>query len=110
MRPGETVHNLSKRFGVPSAEILKANGMASGDQLAAGQKVVIPTYAYSRKAAMLWYHTSVREAAKDKSEDAGHGLFVQLPNGDNNRQLHRRFGIALDGVHICGLHRKNSLL
>ncbi len=52
VRPGETVHNLSKRFGVPSAEILKANGMASGDQLAAGQKVVIPTYAYSRKAGV----------------------------------------------------------
>lgn len=52
VRPGETVHNLSKRFGVPSSEILKANGMASADQLAAGQKVVIPTYAYSRKAGV----------------------------------------------------------
>jgi dipeptidyl aminopeptidase/acylaminoacyl peptidase/peroxiredoxin len=50
----------------------------------------VVSYGYSRKAAVLWYHTSVREVAKDKkdkSEDAGHGLFVQLPNGDNNRQL-----------------------
>ena len=44
-------------------------------------------YGYSRKAALLWYHTSVREAPKDKNKDAAHGLFVQLPNGDNNRQL-----------------------
>ena len=50
VRQGETLYNLSKRFGVPVKEILKANGMASANELAAGQKVVIPTYVYSRQA------------------------------------------------------------
>lgn len=50
VRQGETLYNLSKRFGVPVKEILKANDMASANELAAGQKVVIPTYVYSRQA------------------------------------------------------------
>ncbi|WP_235679240.1 peptidoglycan DD-metalloendopeptidase family protein [Aquibium microcysteis] len=50
VRQGETLYNMSKRFGVPVKEILKANDMASASELAAGQKVVIPTYVYSRQA------------------------------------------------------------
>jgi murein DD-endopeptidase MepM/ murein hydrolase activator NlpD len=44
VRQGETVQNLSRRYGVPVDAILRANGMASATALAAGQKIVIPTY------------------------------------------------------------------
>ncbi|MVA97574.1 peptidoglycan DD-metalloendopeptidase family protein [Nitratireductor sp. CAU 1489] len=50
VREGETLYNLSRRFGVPVKAIMKVNNMASADDLSAGQKVVIPTYVYSRKA------------------------------------------------------------
>lgn len=50
VRPGETVYNLSRRFGVPTDAILKANGLASASALAAGQQVVIPTYVHSARA------------------------------------------------------------
>src|SRR5690606_18309675 len=50
IKPGETVYNLSRRFGVPVAAILKANGMGDASQLAAGQQVVIPTYVHSAQA------------------------------------------------------------
>jgi len=50
VRSGETVYNLSKRFGVPVNAILSANGMSSASQLAAGQQIVIPTYVYARNA------------------------------------------------------------
>ena len=50
VREGETVYNLSRRFGVPVDAILKANNLASADALAAGQQVVIPTYVHSAKA------------------------------------------------------------
>src|SRR5690606_10379361 len=50
VKPGETVYNLSRRFGVPVDSILKANGMTSASQLAAGQQVVIPTYVHSARA------------------------------------------------------------
>lgn len=50
IKQGETVYNLSRRFGVPVDAILKANGMSSPDALAAGQQVVIPTYVHSARA------------------------------------------------------------
>lgn len=50
VRSGETIYNLSRRFGVPADAIMKANGMGSAGQLAVGQQIVIPTYVYSRRA------------------------------------------------------------
>lgn len=47
---GETVYNLSRRFGVPVDAILRANGMSDASQLAAGQQIVIPTYVHSARA------------------------------------------------------------
>ncbi len=49
-KDGETVYNLSRRFGVPADVIMKVNGLSANDGLKAGQKVVIPTYVYARKA------------------------------------------------------------
>jgi murein DD-endopeptidase MepM/ murein hydrolase activator NlpD len=40
LKPGETAATLSKRYGVPEKEILKANG----GTVAAGQPVIIPTF------------------------------------------------------------------
>ena len=50
VKPGETVYNLSRRFGVPADAILKANGLSSANALAAGQQIVIPTYVHSARA------------------------------------------------------------
>jgi len=50
VKPGETVYNLSRRFGVPTDAILKANGLSSAAALTAGQQVVIPTYVHSARA------------------------------------------------------------
>jgi murein DD-endopeptidase MepM/ murein hydrolase activator NlpD len=51
-KEGETVYNLSRRFGVPADVIMKANGLGQGASLQAGQKVLIPTYVYSDKAGV----------------------------------------------------------
>jgi murein DD-endopeptidase MepM/ murein hydrolase activator NlpD len=58
VRPGETVYNLSQRFGVPESAIVAANGLGSASALQAGQTIVIPAYAYS-------------ETAKGSQPDAG---------------------------------------
>ena len=50
VKNGETVYNLSRRFGVPADAILRANGMSSASELAAGQQIVIPTYVHSARA------------------------------------------------------------
>ncbi|MGF9695336.1 peptidoglycan DD-metalloendopeptidase family protein [Rhizobium sp. 0TCS1.26] len=48
LRPGETAATLSRRYGVPEKEILRANGGA----LTAGQIVVIPTFGGGNAAKM----------------------------------------------------------
>ena len=50
IKDGETVYNLSRRFGVPAEIIMQVNGLADGSGLKTGQKVVIPTYVYTSKA------------------------------------------------------------
>lgn len=50
VKDGETVFNLSRRFGVPANVIMQVNGLDKSGGLKSGQKVVIPTYVYSRKA------------------------------------------------------------
>ncbi len=50
LRQGETIYNLSRRFGVPAKAILEANGISDATRVHAGQKIIIPTYVYSRNA------------------------------------------------------------
>jgi murein DD-endopeptidase MepM/ murein hydrolase activator NlpD len=52
VKDGETVYNLSRRFGVPADVIMKSNGLTESDGLKAGSKIVIPTYVYSDKAGV----------------------------------------------------------
>jgi murein DD-endopeptidase MepM/ murein hydrolase activator NlpD len=52
VKEGETVYNLSRRFGVPADVIMKSNGLTESDGLKAGSKIVIPTYVYSDKAGV----------------------------------------------------------
>ncbi|MCX7305246.1 MAG: peptidoglycan DD-metalloendopeptidase family protein [Hyphomicrobiales bacterium] len=52
VKEGESVYNLSRRFGVPADVIMKSNGLAETDSLKAGSKIVIPTYVYSDHAGV----------------------------------------------------------
>ncbi|WP_420870347.1 LysM peptidoglycan-binding domain-containing protein, partial [Methylobacterium crusticola] len=42
--PGDTLSQMSTRFGVPSAAILSANGLSGPGQIAPGRQIVIPVY------------------------------------------------------------------
>lgn len=50
LRSGETLYNVSKRYGVPVAAIMKANGISNANEVQAGRQIVVPTYVYSRSA------------------------------------------------------------
>lgn len=50
LQQGETLFNLSKRYGVPVQELMRANKIADADHVRAGQRIVVPTYVYSRNA------------------------------------------------------------
>ncbi len=47
VREGETLYNYSKRFGVPVASLLKANGLTDASQVKVGQKFLVPAFRYS---------------------------------------------------------------
>ncbi len=48
LRSGETLYNLSKRYGVPVSALMKANGISDPGRVQAGQQIVVPTYVYGR--------------------------------------------------------------
>ena len=50
VQPGETVYNLSKRYGIPVDAIKKANGITDVTKVRAGQSIIIPKYAYGSNA------------------------------------------------------------
>jgi len=50
LRSGETLYNISKRYGVPAEEIMKANNIQNANAISAGQQIIIPTYVYSKNA------------------------------------------------------------
>lgn len=50
LRSGETLYNVSKRYGVPVSAIMKANNLTNPATVQAGQSILIPTYVYSNAA------------------------------------------------------------
>lgn len=42
MRPGDTLENLARRYGVRTAELARANGVADPDLIRAGDRLVLP--------------------------------------------------------------------
>ncbi|MGL5361331.1 MAG: peptidoglycan DD-metalloendopeptidase family protein [Bosea sp. (in: a-proteobacteria)] len=48
---GETINQLSERYGVPASAIRSANGLPAGSNGAPGSKVIIPVYNASSSAA-----------------------------------------------------------
>lgn len=72
---GETVNSLSRKYGVPESEILKANGLKSGSQAQSGQRLVIPALSVSASAA------------KASASDTASSLDIngKLPSDDRTR-------------------------
>lgn len=76
---GETVYNLSRRYGVPAAEILKANDVADSRTLKAGQTLTIPVYAYSLVAPVSAPDNDVLT----KSANSHRGSKTIFPHGSS---------------------------
>lgn len=73
--PGETLSNLSKRYGVPVNEIMKANGIADASRVSPGQQVLIPVYVYSRQAPV----SAPDSNPKTQASKSGAGLRGEAP-------------------------------
>ncbi len=86
LRPGETTATLSRRFGVPEKEILKANGLKTAASATPGQRVIIPTFnggnpaKAASQAADLSKGGKMPAPAKAPEQDA-----AVLPSGNAQR-------------------------
>lgn len=49
VRSGDTLHSMSRRFGVPIEAVAAVNGISDPAQVRAGQTLIIPTYVYSSR-------------------------------------------------------------
>ncbi|MGI9353217.1 MAG: peptidoglycan DD-metalloendopeptidase family protein [Rhizobiaceae bacterium] len=76
IREGETLYNLSKRYGVPVTAIRQANGYSNTDVLKTGQRVTIPNYIYSREAAI----SAPDNNPKTRAASAGTGYVGEAKN------------------------------
>jgi murein DD-endopeptidase MepM/ murein hydrolase activator NlpD len=79
VKEGETIYNLSRRFGVPANVIARVNGISEGGTLQAGQKLVIPTYVYSAKAPISAPDSNPKVADAKSSRGTKHDLPANVP-------------------------------
>lgn len=77
IREGETLYNLSKRYGVPVSEIRKANSFSASRVLKTGEKVTIPNYVYSPSAAISAPDNNPKTRAA-----SAHTGYLGAPNTD----------------------------
>ncbi|WP_422370233.1 peptidoglycan DD-metalloendopeptidase family protein [Hoeflea sp.] len=88
--PGETIYNLSKRYGVPAAEIMKANNIDDASKVAAGRQLLIPVYVYSRQAPVSAPDNNPRTRASNSGVglqgEARHNR-IPVPNPSPNRDV-----------------------
>src|SRR5262245_16955091 len=81
-KEGETVYNLSKRFGVPADVLMKMNGISEASGLKVGQKVIIATYVYNSKAPVSAPDNNPKVAGA-KSSKGEKQPADKLPAGDD---------------------------
>ncbi|GLS34555.1 peptidoglycan-binding protein LysM [Mesorhizobium tianshanense] len=73
VKDGETISGLSRRYGVPADALMKVNGLSATNGLKAGQKIVIPAYAYSSKKS------APKLADAKPANDTKHDLPAKAP-------------------------------
>ena len=121
MAPGETIYNLSRRYGVPANEILKANNIADASRVKSGQVVVIPTYVYSRHApvsapdnnpntrtakASTGYQGEADPQNVPVPKRAPNRQFATLPSGPAQRQSQQQRNVRVVSTSASSVDNK----
>ncbi|MBL1405529.1 MAG: peptidoglycan DD-metalloendopeptidase family protein [Rhizobiales bacterium] len=97
MGSGETLYNLSKRYGVPVNAIMSANAINNVAGLKAGQNVVIPTYVYSKSAPVSApdNHPGTR-AARSTYGNLGQPKFTTVPAPSQRPVIAKSMAVKTD--------------
>ncbi|MGM7636615.1 LysM peptidoglycan-binding domain-containing protein [Bacillus sp. Hm123] len=114
VKRGETLWNISKRYGVNIAQVIAANGLPNPNQLVIGQSIIIPIAARRhtvQSGESLWqiaqkYGVSVAAIAQANGMSStailnpGMVLFIPprthtVQRGENLQQIAQRYGITV---------------
>jgi murein DD-endopeptidase MepM/ murein hydrolase activator NlpD len=93
---GETLDSISRRYGVPAAALLAANGLSNGSQVKSGMRILVPVYhadghavasAESKKArkhlgAVADADAAKSAKAKEKEKEKGKNLAKADKSGE----------------------------
>lgn len=77
IKPGETLYNLSRRYGVPVKDLMAANSLTDANGLTAGKKILIPAYTYHRTSGV----SAPDSNPMTKASRASKGFFGDVGNG-----------------------------
>ncbi|MCP4184085.1 MAG: LysM peptidoglycan-binding domain-containing M23 family metallopeptidase [Hyphomicrobiales bacterium] len=127
LREGETLYNVSKRYGVPVTELKKANNITNADQIDAGRQIIVPSYIYSATAPVsapdidprtrasrsdtgLLTHVSLDRVRVPTKSPRGYqnGLAaMELPN--NNAQIPNQTYVVVSGDTLGAIAGKHGV-
>ncbi|MEL6966450.1 MAG: peptidoglycan DD-metalloendopeptidase family protein [Pseudomonadota bacterium] len=74
---GETLYNLSRRYGVPVSAIAAANSISDPSKVSSGTRVLIPTYSYGSSAPI----SAPDHDPKTKASNATRGFQGEVLSG-----------------------------
>ncbi|NMG38566.1 peptidoglycan DD-metalloendopeptidase family protein [Chelativorans sp. ZYF759] len=127
VRQGDTVAALASRYNVPEDALRQANGLSGGQQFAAGQNIVIPTFSQPggqprnanapqpsspqlpepNQQAVLPQQPGLQERQGQASSQPGDGATTGAPaaggtykvvSGDTLSGISRRTGVSVDAL------------
>src|SRR5271165_1120697 len=82
---GETLDTLSTRYGVPTAALLKANGLSSASQVKGGMRIVVPVYHADGHAVASAAPPKPAKKRADAIADAGSSKAAKVKAKDKEK-------------------------
>ena len=99
---GETVYSISRFYQINSEELMKVNGIADPSKLKSGQKLVIPSSAFST--------VTVSSAAPSNSANTQVLTDYQIEKGDTLYSIARNHGIGLQALMEINKFSSNHVI
>ena len=100
VKKGDTLWDLSRKYGVSLSTLVQANGLYSGRQLQIGQKLYIPDRSAQES-----------KLARQKAEKAHRKLVkYRVRSGDNLWSIARKFGVSAKQLQAWNDLSGNSLI
>lgn len=96
--PGESLDTLALKYGVPSSEIARANGISSPAQITQGRSIVIPQRAQTVAYATPQPAVTAAPASATAPMAASAGGTHTVESGQTLYSISRMYGVTVDNL------------